>query len=193
MVTWSLGDLPPGIGGTRTLVVRVDSPLPDGTLLTNNATLRDILGYSTTASQTTSVQSTPVLSLSISDSPDPVEAGGQITYSLSFGNSSAANKTALGVTLTGTLPTAASFVSASDEGTIAGGVVTWSLGDLPPGISGTRTLVVRVDSPLPDGTLLTNSTTLEDVQGDSTTASQTTSVQSAPILSLSVTDSGTCQ
>jgi len=191
LVTWLLGDLTPGASGTRTLVVQANSPLPNGTLLTNRATLADIQGNTATANQTTSVQSAPVLSLSISDSPDPVEAGGQITYTLSFANSSIANETALGVTLTDTLPANATFVSASDGGILdsTGNLVTWSLGDLPPGASGTRTLVVRVDSPLPNGILVTNSATLGDVQGDSATTSLTTSVQSAPVLSLSISDS----
>jgi len=190
-VDWSLGDLAPGTSGTRTLVVRVDSPLPNGTLLTNSATLGDFQGDSATASQTTSVQSAPILSLSVTDSPDPVGAGGQITYTLSYGNSSSANETALAVTLTDTLPSNTAFVSASNGSTVdsSGTVITWSLGDLAPGASGTRTLVVRVDSPLPNGTLLTNSATLGDFQGDSATASLTTSVQSAPVLSLSISDS----
>jgi len=191
VVAWSLGDLTLGVSGTRTLVVRVDSPLPDGSLLTNSATLGDSQGDSATASQTTLVESASVLSLSISDSPDPAGAEEKITYALSYGNSSAANETASGVTLTDTLPANSTFISASDGGTLdgSGTQIVWSLGDLAPGASGTRTLVVQVDSPLPNGTLLTNSATLEDFQGDSAIASQATSVQSAPILSLSVTDS----
>ncbi len=191
VVTWSLGDLPPGVSGTRTLQVQVDSPLPNGTLLTNTSNLDDAQGNSATTSQTTSVQSAPVLSVSVTDSPDPVEAGGQITYNLNYGNSSIANETAFEVTLTDTIPTNAAFVTASHGGTVdnTGTLVTWSLGDLAPGASGIRILVVQVDSPLPNGNLLTNSATLGDTQGDSATASQTTSVQSSLILSVSVTDS----
>ncbi|MFQ5803727.1 MAG: hypothetical protein ACE5JQ_12595, partial [Candidatus Methylomirabilales bacterium] len=185
LVTWSLGDLTPGASGSKTLVVQVGSPLQNGTQLSNSATLQNTGGDSATASQTTTVQSAAILSLSISDSPDPVQAGSQITYTLSFSNSSSANETALGVTLTDTLPSNATFVSASDGGAESGGLVTWSLGDLTPGASGSRTLVVQAGSPLPDGTQLTNSVTLKDTQGDSSTAGQTTTVQSAPLWSLS--------
>ena len=190
LVTWSLGDLAPGDGGIRTLVVQVDSSLADGTLLGNSATLQDTQGNSAAASQTATVQSTPILSLSVSDSSDPVAAGSEITYVLSFSNSSSADESAVGVTLTNTLPSNTTFVSASDEGSVdnTGTLVTWSLGDLAPGGSGTRTLVVQVNSPLANGTLLTNSATLKDTQGSSATSNENTNVQSASLLSLSVSD-----
>jgi uncharacterized repeat protein (TIGR01451 family) len=191
VVTWSLGDLSPGASGVRMLVVQVKSPLANGTLLENSATLVDTQGGSAVASLTTTVQSAPILSLSVSDSPDPVAAGEQITYVLSFSNSSSASVTALGVTLTNALPSNTTFVSASDAGSVdnTSTLVTWSLGDLAPGGSGTRTLVVQVDSSLADGTLLGNSATLQDIQGNSAAASQTATVQSTPILSLSVSES----
>jgi len=184
LVTWSLGDLVPGASGTRTLVIRVNSQLADGTILTNNIMLQHPQGSGATANESTTVNS-PVLSLSMSDSPDPVEAGEQITYTLSFSNASDANEAALGVTLTDTLPSNATFVSASDGGTEAGGVVTWSLGDLSPGQGGTRTLVVQADSQLAVGTLITNSGRAEDNQGHNATANQTTTLQSIALLSLS--------
>jgi len=189
VVTWSLGSLAPGASGTRTMVVQVDSPLGNGTLLTDSATAQSSQGDIATASQITTVQSAPVLAVSLSDSPDPVLSGQQISYTLTFSNSSMANETAFTVTLTSTLPADTTFVSASDGGIFAGGDVTWSLGDLTPGTGGTRTLVVQVDSPLANGSLLTNDVTLQDNQVNTATASQTTTVQSTTIVSVSVSDS----
>ena len=188
-MTWSLGDLGPGASGTRTMVVQVDSPLANGTLLADNATAQSSQGDVATASQTTTVESTPVLSVFVSDSPDPVQSGQQISYTLTYSNSSMANETAFATTMTAMLPADTTFVSASDGGTEAGGDVTWSLGDLTPGTGGTSTLVVQVNSPLANGSLLTSEVTLQDNQGNMATASQTTTVQSATILSVSVSDS----
>jgi len=163
VVTWSLGDLAPGVSGTRTLVVQVDWPLSNGTLLINSATLTDIQDDTATDSQTTLVQSAPLLSLSVTDSPDPVEAGGQITYNIDFGNSSTTNETALGITLINTLPSNTTFVIASEGGTVdsSGTRVDWSLEDLAPGatytLSGTTTFVSASDGGVADssGALVT--------------------------------------
>ncbi len=189
VVTWGLGNLGPGAGGTRTLVVQVDSPLTDGTVLLNSATLANNLGDSVVAAQNTTVQSAPVLSLSQSDSPDPVVAGSQVTYTLNYSNASGANETALAATITDTLPSNTTFVSASDGGLEASGVVTWTLGNLTPGASGIRTLVIQVNSPMANGTLLTNSATIQDSQSHSAAANQTTTVQSSSVLSVSMSDS----
>ncbi|MEE8301205.1 MAG: hypothetical protein V3S24_02095, partial [Candidatus Tectomicrobia bacterium] len=124
-----------------------------------------------------------VLNLSSADSSDPAQAGQTLTYTLTFSNSSS-TETALSVTLTDTVPANTSFVSASDGGIESAGVVTWSLGTLGPGASGTRTMVVRVDSPLGNGTLLADNATAQSSQGDIAAASQTTTVQSAPVLPL---------
>ncbi len=186
MVRWFLGNLAPGSSGQRTFVVQVDSPLPNETLLTNNVKLESAQGDSATANQTTTVQSHSILSLSVTDSPDPVKAGEQITYTFSFSNSSSASDTALGVTLTSTFPAHTVAVSVSDGGGLdpSGTMVRWFLENLAPGSNGERTLVVQVDSPLPNGTLLTNKVKLESAQGDSATANQTTTVQSAAELSV---------
>jgi uncharacterized repeat protein (TIGR01451 family) len=167
-------------------VVQVNSPLVDGTVLNNAITLQDDLGNNSPTSESTTVQSASVLSLSVSDSPDPVAPGEEVTYTISYGNSSGANEIALGTTLTHTLPSNITFVSASDGGAVdnTGTIVTWTLGDLAPGVSGTRTLVLEVDSPLGNGTLLNNSTTFQDTQGDSASSNQSTTVMSAPVLTL---------
>jgi len=161
-------------------VVQVESPLPNGTLLTNNAKLESAQGDSATANQTTTVQSHSIVSLSVTDSPDPVKAGEWITYSFSFSNSSDASDTALGVALTSAFPANAVFVSASDGATLdpSDATITWSLGDLPPGAEGTRSLVLQADSSLFAGTLVTNHVTLEDGDGNSVASTLTTALGS---------------
>src|SRR5204863_2795909 len=50
------------------------------------------------------------------------------------------------------------FVSATGGGALSGGVVTWSIGTLAAGGSGSVQVVVRVNSPLANGTVITNGT-----------------------------------
>jgi uncharacterized repeat protein (TIGR01451 family) len=104
------------------------------------------------------------LTLAITDAPDPVTVGGQLTYSIVVRNDGPASAT--GVTLVDTLPDAA-FVSASPtcarEGKGgSGGVVTCQLGVLAAGDNATVTIVV---SPSRAGTI-TNSATVRATEPD---------------------------
>jgi len=82
------------------------------------------------------------LSVSITDSPDPVARGGNLTYAittLNNGPSAATN-----VTLTDTLPAGTTFVSATSGCSAAGNAVTCSIGNLASGAAATRNIVVNV-------------------------------------------------
>src|SRR2546425_1280534 len=173
------------------MVVRVASPLANGTSLTNGT-------YSIDSNETapvagaavsTTVSSAPLLSVSKTDSPDPVAAGGTITYTLSYSNTGNANAT--GVVLTDTVPANTTFVSATAGGVFASGVVTWSVGNLAAAASGSVQMVVRVNSPLASGTSITNTTYSIDSNETAPVAGAavSTTVSSAPLLSVSKTDS----
>ena len=90
----------------------------------------------------------PIADLSItkSDSPDPVVAGSNLTYTLAVTNNGPSDAT--GVTVTDTLPAGVTFDPAiSSPGCIeAAGIVTCNLGDLANGASATVTINVTVDS-----------------------------------------------
>jgi len=94
--------------------------------------------------------------VSATDAPDPVAAGGTITYTLAYANTG--NTGATGVILSDAVPANTTFVSATVGGALSAGVVTWSIGALAAGGSGSVQLVVRVNSPLPSGTIITNGT-----------------------------------
>lgn len=86
------------------------------------------------------------LTLTKSDSPDPVEVGEQLTYTLVATNNGPSTST--NVTLEDVLPDSVTFVSASaTSGTCSesGGVVTCSIGTLLPDHSATVTIVVIAD------------------------------------------------
>src|SRR5436190_1542402 len=137
---------------------------------------------------TTTVTSAPVLAVSATDAPDPVAAGGTITYTLAYSNTG--NSGATAVVLSDTVPVNTTFVSATGGGTLSSGVVTWSIGPLVAGGSGSVQLVVRVNSPLANGTVITDgtysidSTETAPVSGNAIT----TTVTSAPVLTVSATD-----
>src|SRR3989441_739252 len=165
------------------MVVRVASPLANGTSITNSTYSIDSNETSPVsgASVSTAVTSAPILAVSKTDSPDPVAAGGNLTYTLSYSNTGNANAT--GVVLTDTVPANTTFVSATAGGTLASGVVTWSVGNLAAGASGSVQMVVRVASPLANGTSLTNGTYGVDSNETAPVsgAAVSTTVSSAPL------------
>src|SRR5206468_3822336 len=190
VVTWNIGALAAGGSGSVQLVVQVASPLANGSVITNATFSIDSNETAPVAGTaiTTTVSSSPVLTLSKTDAPDPVNAGSNITYTLSYSNTGNAN--ASGVVITDTVPGNTTFVSATGGGTLAAGVVTWNIGSLNAGSSSSVQLVVQVTSPLPNGTVITNPTYSIDSTETAPTAGAaiTTTVTSSPVLAISKGD-----
>src|SRR5207245_777900 len=179
-----------GASGSVQLVVQVASPLVNGTVITNSTysiTCNEVAPVAG-AADTTTVTSAPVLSISKTDAPDPVAAGSHITYTISYSNTGNANAT--NTVISDTVPANTTFVSATGGGTLAGGVVTWNIGALNAGVSGSVQMVVKVNSPLANGTIIHNNTySITSTQaGPVAGADDTTTVTSAPILAISKTD-----
>jgi uncharacterized repeat protein (TIGR01451 family) len=121
------------------------------------------------------------LSITKTDSPDPVTAGNTLTYSLTVRNGGSADAT--GVSVTDTLPGGVTFVSAtSSSGSCseASGTVTCTIGDLANGASATVEIKVTPQNPGP----ITNTASVSGDQPDpdtgNNTASQGTTVVSTP-------------
>lgn len=184
--TWYLGQLQPGDSGQVSITMRAATPLPNGTQLSNHAELSSAEGAVASADETTTVQSSAILTLAKGDTPDPVEPGAVLAYELTYGNDGSANAVATGVVLRETYDPRVSFLGAQpapDSGTTN----QWTLPDLNPGDTGTLRIGVQVASPLPDGTQLTNFAVIEAERG-SASAQATTVVQSAAALYLEATD-----
>jgi uncharacterized repeat protein (TIGR01451 family) len=185
---WTIGDLPVDTGGNIIVTVRVSTPLTNGTVLTNRVTIDSALTSPRSYTETTTVSSTPDLTLDVAGYPDPVAAGDPLTYTLHYRNDGNADATQ--VIVTATLDANVSFDTASPTPT--GGADNtwyWELGKIAgEGGEGEITIRTTVTCPLPNGTVLDLTARLEDAQGDSLEKTIQTTVTSAPVLSLDKDD-----
>ncbi len=186
-VLWTLGVLNPPAAGLVTLTVRVDSPLITGALIYNAVLISDIQGITDTDDITTPVGSAHALHVTKSASPDPVAAGGLLTYTIAW--QITGNEPAQDVTLSDTVPVSTTYQSCGPlPCSESGGLVTWSLGTLYPITSGVATLVVRVNANLPVGSVLTNVVSITDTSGLTDTDDITTPVTSVADLAITKSD-----
>jgi uncharacterized repeat protein (TIGR01451 family) len=206
---WTCPPLPVGGTGTQTctdpsvpvgtstitLVLKVAAATPNGTVITNTASVTspdDAVSANNSASATTTVSGGANLLVLKSDSPDPVAVGGNVTYALTVRNDGPLAATS--VTLSDVIPVNTTFVSV----TPAAG---WSCPSLPVGGTGTQTctiatlapltsasftLVVKVNPGMPGGTVITNTATVSSATTDpnsaNNTATTTTVVGTAAVL-----------
>ncbi|MDH4137514.1 MAG: PKD domain-containing protein, partial [Anaerolineae bacterium] len=181
-VTWNVGTLEAGELLSITLVVDVDSPLDNGTVLTNTAGITCSVGvYTTTGPVTTTVVSTPTLHIAKTDDPDPVNAGDVLTYTIVYSNSG--NMTASGVWITDTFDGNVSFGGSNPAPSGgSGNYWGWYTDALSPPDNQTIVITATVASPLPDGTVLTNTADISCSEGLSdTTGLVNTTVWSADL------------
>jgi uncharacterized repeat protein (TIGR01451 family) len=179
--------LMPGDVMTVTFQVQVDNPLtPTITAITNTASVTSDLQSTPLSDSVTDPIQQADLTLSKSDSPDPVTAGQTLTYTLSITNNGPSDAT--GVVITDTLPAGVTFNFASAGCTESGGLVTCNIGGLTSGSTLQQTIVVTVNISTTGS--LTNTVTVggnetDPVSGNNT-ASQITTIN--PQVSLSIND-----
>ena len=136
----------------------------------------------------------PSLNLDKTDSPDPVQPGQNITYTIAYSNTG--ESTATTVVVSDTVPANTTFVSAGPAPASAPAVggtgpVTWNVGSLAFGGSGVVTLVVKTGAALLNGTVITNASySIASDQNTPTSGNAVTTTVSGTIaLTLSKTDS----
>jgi len=184
--TCSLGTIAAGSFEEYTINLTVDS----GTvgIITNQASVTSSTtegnpGDENTTEQT-SVEAAADLAITKLDTPDPVLAGTNLTYTIEVTNSGPSD--ALGVVVTDTLPAGVTLASTSGCGEDPFGVPACSLGSIMAGGSAQITITVAVDSSA-TGSLVNQATvassTPEAVPGNET-ASATTTVDTAADLVL---------
>ncbi|MBX3024961.1 DUF11 domain-containing protein [bacterium] len=183
LVAWNVGSLPPGGSGVVTLVVKAGAALPNGTVITNAS-------YSIASDQntptagnpaTTTVSGTIALTLSKTDSPDPVAPGGTLTYVLTISNvgTGTSNNIIVNESFDGNVTYVAGSYSSSCPG-ITESADTDGQWVIPTLASGsppcTITINTTVATPLADGVLLFNTADIVDAANNAAEASAVTTV-----------------
>ena len=150
-VTWNLGTVAQrDAADDLTLVVKVDA---NRTAEPDQHGQRRQLDEPTPTRPTTApptptaVQTRADLSITKTDSPDPVTAGTNLTYTITVDNAGPSD--ALGVVVSDVVPAGTSFVSATGGGTYNAitSTVTWNLGTVAQSdAADVLTLVVKVDA-----------------------------------------------
>ena len=129
------GTLPSGGTETFDLVVHVNSSVTAGTILSNRADVStattDFNSENNTSFATSTVVTQADLSLTKTDSPDPVNVGSNLTYTITLHNNGSSD--AQNVSITDAIPAGFTFVSLSTPG-------GWSATTPAVGANGTVTL-----------------------------------------------------
>jgi len=133
------------------LAIQIRADVPSGAVLSTTARVEDVAGSRTRTALSTSVQAAKPLSLALTTDTDPVQAGGDLTYALRFGNAGATSLTSTQLALV--LPPGTSLIDAGG-GTMAGDTITWALGTIASMATGVRMVTVHVDDLSPDEPLV---------------------------------------
>jgi uncharacterized repeat protein (TIGR01451 family) len=194
-VTCNLGTI--AASGSASITVTVTPTAAAGAAgsISNSASVSssttDPVAGNNTATQDTAVGTSADLSITKTDSADPITAGTDLTYTITASN--AGPSTASAVQVTDTMPVGVDFVSATpSQGTcsFAAGTLTCPLGSLAAGANATVTLVVHVHASRTtdlSNTATVSSSTTDPVPGNNTTTQGTTMSTSAD-LSITKTD-----
>src|SRR4029078_5741161 len=188
-----------------TLIVNVNTSTPNGTMLSNTATASSSTADPNTGNESgtarTTAQASDVLAVTKSDSPDPVVASQNLTYTINFVNNGPSNATT--VTVSDVIPANTTFVSAtvttgsgwsvSSPAGGGAGEVTFSKATVLPGETAVFTIVVNVNLSTPNNTVITNSATAASPTTDGTpgnnTGTATTTVIAQADIAVTKTDS----
>jgi uncharacterized repeat protein (TIGR01451 family) len=146
------GTLASGETASFAIVVRVNSNVADGTIITNVSSFN---GES--SSDTVEVKTSATLIFSKS-APSQALASSPLIYTLQITNPGPSD--AQNVIVTDTLPANVSFVSASNGGTFAGGQVIFNFGTIAAGATVTATITTNVNSDVRAGAVLSNTATI---------------------------------
>ncbi|MFA4836842.1 MAG: PKD domain-containing protein, partial [Dehalococcoidia bacterium] len=118
------------------------------------------------------------LAISMTDAPDPVNAGQNLTYSMTVSNTGPKDTTS--VIVRDTLPAGVNFLSASVPSSISGNVVTLNLGTIANGGTASATLTTLVTSS--SASSITNTATVSSALPDPVSSNNVASATTAVIL-----------
>jgi uncharacterized repeat protein (TIGR01451 family) len=183
-----------GANATFTLVLHFDASTA-GTIVSNTADISsDSADPSTednSATASTTVASTADLAVTIADSPDPVAAGNNVTYTIQVTNNGP--DAVPGATVSAGNPAGTGFVSMSGPGTCDDSSAQCATGPLASGASQTYTLTLHVASDttgsIGETATITPPGSTNDPDHSNNGATTNTTVTTSADLAASVTDS----
>ncbi len=175
----------------------VGSGVQPGTLIENRATLT-ANGINLSAVAITTIGSPPNLTISKTDSTDPVEPGAPLGYTITYGNTG--NVSANSVVVTDTIPTDTSYMSGSTSGEVGVTIeyydgttwssteptlvraIRWVVGTLNAGVIGQQAQFQVVVAPyVSGGSLIENRATITSNQTPQTAIQITTVTNQPPV------------
>lgn len=195
----SIADIPMGETTTLTFEVTVNSPLPDGSTISNTASAEAANDPASPVSDGAdhTVTSSPQLRVDKLAAPaegGSVKPGDHIDYAIIIENEAAGTDVATGLELTDTTPANTTYVAGSatlDDNPIPGTDNPFAFGqalsDLAPGERHTATFRVRVEEPLPNETPISNTATVSAANHADVSDSANHTVSSAPTLTVDKT------
>ncbi|BCU78627.1 hypothetical protein llg_33420 [Luteolibacter sp. LG18] len=202
-ITVTKASVAPAESASFTLVVQVAASVVNGTVISNTATVSttttELNSGNNSSTATTTVSTSADLSVTMTDSPDPVTAGQNITYTVNYSNAGPSD--AAGVSVSDTLPAGTTFVSSSAPGgwstsapaVGSSGTVTFTSPSVANGGSGSFTIVAKVASSVTAGTVISNTATIAatttDPSGGNNSATATTTVNRSSDLAITMSDS----
>jgi uncharacterized repeat protein (TIGR01451 family) len=188
LVSWTLGAIPAGGGITVSLPVRVSAATAPGRLITLEALVNDDSGNRSVGTETVAVDDDGPLSLAVDEDRNPLAAGNQLVYTLTYANR-AQTTSIVNTVLTFPVPAGTTFVAATGGGSLAGDRVQWNIGSLPATQSDQQQVVLSVNGGAAAGTLLV--VNAAEIAGDSlfpesARANAVTRVATSPPLELAI-------
>ncbi len=181
---WNLGNQAPGAHGSVQWTAEIISPLANGTVITNTATLSASELKPVQASASTTVTSLAMLHLTKEVAPTLALPNELVTYTLAW--SVSGTEAVNGLLLRDPLPEGLTFVSASNGGAYNAPTreINWTLGSAQPGDSGSVTVQTRVAAGTQPGAKLNNTATLSADNAQPVSASASLTVGGAPKLTI---------
>ncbi len=163
--TWEIGDLAVSASATLTVVLTVGPSAAPGTDVVSDTVTVTVLNEAnngdTSVTEATSVTAEADLSITKTDSPDPVSALETLTYTITVSNA-AGPSDATGVVVTDTLPAGVSSPVTTGCAEDPNGVPACTLGTIAAGGMDSYTIDVTVDVSAP-GSLTNTATVSSDV------------------------------
>ena len=202
-VTLTKATVAPAETGTFTLVVNVAASVANGSVIsdtvTASTTTTELSPANNSATATTTVSTNADLAIVMTDTPDPANAGTNISYAITLTNNGPSDAT--NVSVSDALPAGTTYVSsvpqsgwsATAPAVGANGTVTFSAGVLASGGTAQFTIVVKADASITAGTVVSNtstaSATTSDANAGNNSATTTTTISRSSDLAITMIDS----